>query len=126
MRIFKNAWFSRFADKEGITDGELREAVNLLEAGQPRQLVGAADLGGDVYKMRLARPGEGKSGGYRVIVFFKSEERTFFVYAFAKAKRTNIDQKELRNYKKDAKDFLSLTDEQIEYRKRKRILIELL
>ena len=73
MRIFKNTWFSRFADKEGITDGELIEAVNLLEAGLPD-----AALGGDVYKMRLARPGKGKSGGYRVIVFFRSEERTFY------------------------------------------------
>ena len=76
MRIFKNTWFNRFADKEGITDGELVEAINLLEAGQ------AIDLGGGVYKMRLSRPGGGKRGGYRVIVFFKSEERTFYEYGF--------------------------------------------
>jgi hypothetical protein len=57
MRIFKNTWFTRFAGKEGITDGELRELVNQLEAGQ------GTNLGGSVYKMRLARPGEGKSGG---------------------------------------------------------------
>ena len=126
MRIFKNSWFARFADKEGITNGELVEAVNLLEAG--RQLVGAADadLGGDVYKMRLARPSEGKSGGYRVIVFFKSEKRTFFVYAFAKAKRGNIDKGELRNYKKKAKIAMSLTDEQIKDKLRKRAWIEVL
>ena len=83
MRIFKNTWFTRFASKEGITDDELREAVNRLEMGQ------AADLGGGVYKVRIARPGEGKSGGYRVIVFFRSEERTFFAYGYAKSKRDN-------------------------------------
>ena len=121
MRIFKNTWFARFADKEGITDSELVEAVNLLEAG-----LADADLGGDVYKVRLARPGEGKSGGYRVIVFFKSEERTFFVYGFAKAKRANIDKGELRNYKKDAKFNLSITDEQIKDYLRKRTWIEVL
>jgi hypothetical protein len=121
MRIFKNAWFSRFADKEGVTDGELTELVNLLEAGQPD-----ADLGGGVYKMRLARPGEGKSGGYRVIVFFKSEERTFFEYAFAKADRGNISEKELRNHKKNAKVYLSATDEQLRDFLRKRDLIEIL
>ena len=120
MRIFKNTWFSRFADKEGITDGELVEAVNLLEAGQ------TTDLGGGVYKMRLARPGKGKRGGYRVVVFFKSEERTFFAYGFAKAKRRNINEGELRNFKKNAKDYLSLTDEQIRDNLRKRILIEVL
>ena len=46
VRVFKNTWFARFADKEGISDGELKEAVNQLEAGQAD-----ADLGGDVYKM---------------------------------------------------------------------------
>ena len=121
MRIFKNSWFARFADKESITDGELRELVNLLEAGQPD-----ADLGGDVYKMRLARPGEGKRGGYRVIVFFKSEVRTFFAYAFPKSKRGNISEKDLRYYKKRAKNYLTMTDEQIRDFLRKRDLIEVL
>jgi hypothetical protein len=34
VRIFKNAWFTRFARKEGIAGDELREAVNQIEAGQ--------------------------------------------------------------------------------------------
>ena len=108
VRIFKNTWFDRFADREGITDDELTEAANLLEAGQAD-----ADLGGGVYKMRVARPGEGKSGGYRVIVFFRSEERTFFVYGFAKSDRANISQKDLSTLKKRAKIAFSYTDEGI-------------
>jgi hypothetical protein len=112
MRIFKNTWFSRFADKEGITDGELVEAVNLLEAGQ------ANDLGGGVYKMRLARPGEGKRGGYRVIVFFK--------YCFSKSNRDNINEKDLRDFKIRARNYLSMTDEQIEWNKKIRTFIEVL
>jgi len=121
VRIFKNTWFSRFAEKEDITDGELKEAVDLLEEGQAD-----ADLGGDVYKMRLARPGEGKAGGYRVIVFFRSEERTFFVYGFAKAKRGNINKKQLRVFKKKAKINLTLTDKEIRDELRTRDLIEVL
>ncbi|MDR0639900.1 MAG: type II toxin-antitoxin system RelE/ParE family toxin [Spirochaetaceae bacterium] len=35
----------------------------------------------------MARPGEGEPGGYRVILFFKSELRTFFVYGFKKSYR---------------------------------------
>ena len=77
-----------------------------------------------MYKMRLARPGEGKSGGYRVILFFKSEDRTFFVYGFAKAKRGNINEVELRNFKKRAKIALSLTNEEIRDKLRKRTWIE--
>ena len=120
MRIFKNTWFTRFADKEGITDGELVEAVNLLEDGH------AADLGGGVYKIRLARPGEGKRGGYRVIVFFRSEERTFYEYCFAKSDRDNISEKELRIFKKTAKIDFTMTDTELREHLRKRDLIEIL
>ena len=81
---------------------------------------------GDVYKMRIARPGEGKSGGYRAIVFFRSEERTFFEYGFAKSDRDNIDERELKGFKERAKKAFSLTDEQIRDRLKKRIFIEVL
>ena len=108
MRVFKSTWFSRFAGKEGITDRELKEMVNQLEAGQAD-----ADLGGGVYKVRAARPGEGKSGGYRVIVFFRSEDRTFFQYAYPKSSRGNIDQKELRVYKRTAKADFAMSDREL-------------
>jgi hypothetical protein len=95
--------------------------VNQLETGQAE-----ANLGSGVYKVRIARPGEGKSGGYRVIVFFRSEERTFYVYGFAKSVRDNIDQGELKAFKEDAKYQLALTDLQIETWLRRRDLIEIL
>jgi hypothetical protein len=66
--------------------------------------------GGGVYKVRIARSGEGKSGGYRVIVFFRSEERTFFEYGFAKSDRDNIDEGDLRVFKKRAKNAFLLTN----------------
>ena len=108
MRIFKYPRFDRFAGKEGITDAELREIVDKLEAGQVD-----ADLGGGVYKERLARPGEGKSGGYRIIIYFRNEFRAFFVYGFTKSARDNIDEGELRAFKVDAKEDFALTDDQI-------------
>jgi len=109
VRIFKNTWFARFASKEGIQDSELREIVgNVLETGQAD-----VDLGGGVYKVRIARPGEGKSGGYRVIVFFKIKERTFFHYGFAKSARGNISKGELKIMKKQAKKHFAQSDEQI-------------
>ena len=120
MRIFKNSWFAHFADREGITDGELVDAVTQLEAGQ------GTDLGGGVYKMRLARPGEGKRGGYRVIVFFRSEERTFFEYAFAKSDKDNINEKELKAFKKTAKIDLTMTNDELRNELRKRDFIEIL
>ena len=108
MRIFKNTWFNRFAHKEGITDNELSEAVAQLEAGQFD-----ADLGGGVFKIRLARSGEGKSGGYRMVIFFKSEDKAFYQYAFPKSARVNIDQGELRFFKKMAKSKLAMSENEL-------------
>jgi hypothetical protein len=110
MRVFKVSWFTRFAAKEGISDNELNDIVdNVLETGQAD-----AALGGDVYKVRIARPGKGKSGGYRVVVFFRSGTLTFFVYGFAKSDRENISRKELARFKEVAKDWLSLSDDQLD------------
>jgi hypothetical protein len=119
VRVFKNTWFTRFADKEGITNAELRETVNRLEVGQAD-----ADLGGGVYKVRVARPGEGKSGGYRVIVFFKSEERTFFAFGFPKSGMDNIDEKQLRNFKLAAKTIFSYSEKEIDERVKNGLFIE--
>ncbi|MDR1787553.1 MAG: type II toxin-antitoxin system RelE/ParE family toxin [Treponema sp.] len=111
MRIFKTTWFDRFAAKEAISDDELRSVVNELETGQPD-----ANLGGGVFKMRLARPGAGKSGGYRVVVFFRAGERTFFVYGFAKSDRGNISRRQLAEFKNAAKIAFSYTDAQLDER----------
>ena len=70
MRVFKTKPFARFAAKEGIIDAVLRDAIRRAEAG----LVDA-DLGGGVIKQRLARQGQGKSGGFRSIVLFRRGAR---------------------------------------------------
>jgi hypothetical protein len=108
MRILKNTWFSHFAQKENIDDKTLKNMVNQLEKGQFD-----ASLGGGVYKQRIARRGEGKSGGYRTILFFKKNKVTFFVYGFAKSNEANISKSELAGFKKLAGYMLSMTDEQI-------------
>jgi hypothetical protein len=120
VRIFKNTWFARFAAKEIISDTELKAMVDQLEAGRAD-----ANLGGGVYKIRVGRPGKGKSGGYRIIVFFRSRERTFYHYGFAKSGLDNISQKELKILKNTAKKDFSMTKEQIADRLRKGTLVEI-
>jgi hypothetical protein len=48
------------------------------------------------------------------MVFFRSEDKTFFVYGFAKSDLDNIDEKQLRRFKKAAKVSLAYTDEQLD------------
>lgn len=105
MRVFKNAWFVRFARKEKISDAALCDAVARAQSG----LIDA-DLGGGVLKQRVARPGAGKSGGYRTLVFFRVGTRAVFAYGFAKSGMANIDPDEERDFKKAAKLVFSFSD----------------
>lgn len=113
MRVFKNAWFSRFARKEQISDQALWEAVDRAEQG----LIDA-DLGGGVIKQRIARPGAGRSGGYRSLVLYRKGSNAFFVFGFSKNSQGNIRDDEQEQFKRAAKITLALTQEQV------RLLIE--
>ncbi|MDP2783779.1 MAG: type II toxin-antitoxin system RelE/ParE family toxin [Sulfurimicrobium sp.] len=64
-------------------------------------------------KQRIARPGEGKSKGYRTIVLFRKREASFLVYGFSKSELGNIREDEEEQFKKMAKHVLFLTDAQL-------------
>ena len=101
IRIFKNKWFFRFARKESIEDADLCAAIRNSEKG-----LFDADLGGGVIKQRIARAKEGKSGGYRSIILFRSGDKAFFVYGFAKSNRDNIRKDELAGFRALADEML--------------------
>ena len=109
MRVFKNTWFQRFARKEGVADAALCEAVARAARGQVD-----ADLGGGVLKQRVARPGAGRSGGYRVILLFRAGDRALFAYGFAKADRANIEGDELAAFRRLAQEVLTLFPAQLD------------
>jgi hypothetical protein len=108
LRVFKNAWFERFAEKENISDHLLWEAIERAEQG----LIDA-DLGSGVIKQCIARPGAGKSKGYRSIVIYRKKDKAFFVYGFPKSELNNIPSNEEAHFKKAAKWILGLSDDQI-------------
>jgi hypothetical protein len=87
MRLFKSKAFGRFARSQGITDDDLREAIERAEKG----LIDA-NLGGHVIKQRIARDGEGKSGGFRSIIFFKAGDKAIFVHGFEKSAQQTFRQ----------------------------------
>ncbi len=70
-----------------------------------------ADLGGGLLKQRVAREGEGKLGGYRTLIFFRSGERAVFAFGFAKSGKANLSTDEIAAFKKAAKIVLALSDE---------------
>jgi len=64
-RVFKTRHFTRWMRKTVLADTALCAAV----AEMVRGLVDA-DLGGGVIKQRVARAGQGRSGGYRMLVAY--------------------------------------------------------
>jgi hypothetical protein len=106
MSVYKTKEFSKFARKADLGRTELLEAAKAVASGQ-----WDADLGGGVFKQRIAREGGGKSGGFRTIILFKVGGHSFFVHGFAKNEKANIMPKELKALKKLAASFLGLDAE---------------
>ena len=119
MRIFRNTKFTRFAKKSGIRDADLCKAVINAENG----LIDA-DLGGGVIKQRVARYGEGKSGGFRTMILFKRGDKAFFVHGFAKNKTDNISDSDLVLLKKLAAEMLNYSDTVLNQAINENLLIE--
>jgi hypothetical protein len=108
LRIFKTKWFARFARRERISDSRLCEAVRRVRRG----LVDA-DLGGGVIKQRIARQGQGRSGGYRVLIAYRHDTVTVFLYGFAKSERDNVDDDELETARDVARGWLEANENQL-------------
>ena len=107
-KVFRSRPFSRWMRRAGLTDEALLHAVSEMEQG----LVDA-DLGGGVFKKRVALPGRGKRAGARTIVATRMKERWFFLYGFEKNERTNISSAELKALQEYAKDLLGLDAAQL-------------
>lgn len=85
-----------------------------------------ANLGGSVYKKRIAYGGKGKRGGARTILAFRAHTKAFFIYGFAKNEIDNISTKDEDALKILAKVYLNLTEIEIETALSKNELIEVI
>ena len=68
-----------------------------------------ADLGGVLYKKRVARPGGGKRGGYRTLLSARLGNRYVFLHGFPKSDKANITQDEKKALQFAGKVFLELS-----------------
>jgi hypothetical protein len=112
-RVFKTAWFSKAAKKARIADSELCSAIRQVMAGQ------ADDLGGGVFKKRLAK------NLYRSIVVAKGGRYWVYAFLFAKKDRANIEDKDLANLRSFAAIFARKTDADIGIELRLKELLEI-
>ncbi len=109
MKKLKTKWFTKWAKKNDIADKNLQDAIGNLESD-----LSSVKLGSNIFKVRIARKGSGKSGGFRTILVFKENDRAVFIYGFSKNEMDNISSKELEYFKKIGKDLLNLNNKQLD------------
>lgn len=107
--IYKTKVFASLTKKFALSDDDLVNACKEMSKG-----LFDADLGGGVYKKRMSLSNKGKSGGYRTIIGAVIGSQYFFLYAFAKSDRANINAKEKLALKELAKAFLELGQEELD------------
>lgn len=110
MSIYKTATFSKWQKKSSVGDNSLIKAIQEIESG----LVDA-NLGGGIFKKRVARQGFGKSGSYRTILASNYNGMWVFIIGFAKNERDNIENQELTAIQSYAKFLMSLAKSEIDH-----------
>ncbi|MGI6855004.1 type II toxin-antitoxin system RelE/ParE family toxin [Mesorhizobium sp. 1B3] len=108
MTVFVTKEFARFRRKARLSTEKLLDAASELADGRFD-----ADLGGGVFKQRVARNGGGKSGGFRTIIVFRVGGHSFFVHGFAKNAKANVSTKELKALRQLAGLLLGFTTQQL-------------
>jgi len=99
----------KWQKSEDIPDDAIKKTIEDFERGIFR-----ANLGGNVFKLDVARPGQSKSRGFRTIVAVKkSDGKYFFLYGFPKSSRANIDESEEALFKDIADDYSNMSDTDI-------------
>ncbi len=109
MSVYVTKEFARFARKAGLAGAKLLQAARDVALGHYD-----ADLGGSVFKQRVAREGGGKSGGFRTIILFRIGSHSFFAHGFAKSDKANVSAKELKALKRLADVLLGFSENQLQ------------
>ncbi len=109
MRNFITAALSKAATKHTISDQKFVAAAERIRAGNA-----SADLGGGLFKERIAREGQGRSGGFRTVLCFREGGDMLFFAIFAKKRKGNLTKKELEAARKFAAEFRKQTEKEIQ------------
>ena len=113
VRVFAVPQVMRLLRKERLPDAALCAVAREVVAG--RLGAGEADLGDGLWKKRLARPGGGKSGGYRAVVAYRrpKNDRVLFAFLFAKSSASTLAPAGREALARVAANFAGATDEQV-------------
>lgn len=117
--ILKRKDFARWQSSEKLPDAALCKAIQEMES----DLIDA-DLGGFLYKKRVARSGSGKRGGYRTLLSARIGCRYVFLHGFPKGDTANITRAEKKALQFAGKVFLELSADALSKALQSGVLLE--
>ncbi len=109
MHYLMTRKFGKWAKKEHISSLNLKKSLIEVVDGQFD-----ANLGGHIYKKRVARSGQGKSGGFRTLICFKQGDRAVFVHGFSKSNQENVNSKGHKALKELAGILLNMSEKELQ------------
>lgn len=119
MRFFKNKPFQRDLKENGIDENNIKTVLDDIFEGR------AIPLGSKLYKIRGAKEGKGKSGGFRSLFFWKKDNFIVFCLLFTKNEQDDLSSDEIKALKILSKEYDNLTEDDIRKRIEKNSLMEI-
>jgi len=120
MHKLKTKWFNKWAKKQKLSDEKLLVAIDDMINN-----LSSVNLGGGLFKVRVAAEGSGKSSAYRTIIVFREDDRAVMVYGFMKKEQENLSKEELKSFKTLSKDILALESEELEHAIEKNVFVNI-
>jgi len=109
MIKLKSKWFAKWAKKNKIKDSDL-----IFTIGNLMQNKSTVNLGSNLYKVRIAKPSKGKSGGYRTLIVYMQGNRSIYIYGFDKNEKDNLSKEELKDFRELSKTLSKITIKEID------------
>ena len=119
MRYLTNKTFQKDLKDYKLDDNYLHDVLDDIFKGR------AQSLGAKMYKIRAARKGQGKSGGFRNIFFWKEGELIIFYLLFSKSEKDNLSLDEKKALKLLSEDYSNHTESEINTKIRNKVFKEI-
>ena len=119
MQYLKNNSFQRDLKSAGLDDVAIKTTLD--DIFKERSI----SLGSKLYKIRGAKKGSGKSGGFRSLFFWKKYAFIIFCALFTKNERDNLNDEEMNALKILSKEYDNLSEEDIKKQIERKTLMEI-
>ncbi|CAA6802000.1 MAG: Unknown protein [uncultured Sulfurovum sp.] len=97
LKLIATPEFKKSVKKLAKRYKQISKDLKVLEEELQQEVIPSIDLGNNCFKIRLQNSSipTGKSGGFRVIYFFKQEDNIYLLDMYSKSDLDNIDEKKL-------------------------------